>query len=321
MFTLKTLTNHLNGELIGDPNLEVSHISNLEDALEGHLSFVLDKRFIEPSGQSKASAFVTFKKLSNVEHQIIVDNPRASLGKTIELFSPSFPEISSSTHQDIHPSASIGSNSQIGAFVSIGKNTTIGNNCIVHPHVVIGPDCTIGDHCILFPHVTIYHNCTIGNKVIIHANSVIGSDGFGYYPDQGLQKIPHIGTVILEDNVEIGSNSSIDRGCLGKTTIGFGTKIDNLVHVSHNTTIGNHCAIAAQVGFSGSSTLKNNIQVGGQTGFDSVIVQDNVRIAGRSGVTKNVGPNTTVSGFPAWDHQQELRKEAFIRNQFKKRRS
>lgn len=293
---LQHLSEALEGTLFGDKNLEVKKLNPIDVATAGEISFVLEKTYIEKARQSNASAFVSFQKIDSLENQIIVKNPRKALAQLIKLFLPKKVTLLTDA---IHTSSYIGTSSHLMPSVIVGKNVQIGENCLIYPNV------------------TILDDVQIGNNVIIHAGTVIGSDGFGYYNENGKWfKVPQVGSVIIEDDVEIGANCTIDRGCIGNTLIKRGTKIDNLVHIAHNIHIGQDCAIASQVGFTGGCKLNNRVMVGGQAGFDNAEVADDTIVAARAGVTKKA--QGMVSGFPAWNHKDELKKEAFIRKLSKK---
>ncbi len=294
----------LSGTLLGDPDTAVSRIASLQTANDDTLTFVLTQSAALSLGGRPLRFAVTYTELPNIAHQIIVKNPRKALAQTIALFYPDTTVPAISPHAIISPSA------------------TLGEHLTIYPGAVIGDNVTIGDRCIIYPNVTLYANTVIGNDVIIHAGSVIGGDGFGYYHEnKQFKKIPHIGRVIIGDSVEIGANVAIDRGVLDDTIVGQGTKIDNLCHIAHNSQIGDHCAIAGQSGTVGHAVVGNHVQIGGQVGINDVIVGDGAIIAARSGVTRSVAANSMVSGFPAGDHRQELKKDAWIRSQFQKRKA
>lgn len=303
---LSEICNHLEGQLIGDGSLEISRIKTLEEATPKDISVILSPKALPQALKSKASAFIVFKKLSQINNQIIVTNPKKALAQTITL-------LSVCTSKNASPASAIYTK-HVSKTASIGQGTTVHSKSVISDNVSIGKDCSIGKHVIIHPNVTIYDHTQIGDNVIIHAGTVIGSDGFGYYSENNQwHKIPHIGSVIIENNVEIGANTCIDRGCLGHTRIKEGTKIDNLVHIAHNTTIGYDCAIAAQVGFTGSSELGDHVMIGGQAGIDSSSITSHVVVAARAGVTKSITSPGIISGFPAWNHKSELKKEAFCR--------
>ncbi len=218
----------------------------------------------------------------------------------------------------ISKTATLGDNIFIGAFAYIGENVKIGNNVKIYPNVYIGNNVRIGDHSMIHPGVRVYHDCVIGRYVNIHAGTVIGSDGFGFAPqaDGSFKKVPQIGNVVVEDNVEIGANSTIDRATMGSTLIKSGAKLDNLIQVAHNVEVGHHTVIAAQAGVSGSTKIGNNVMIGGQAGIVGHIqIADNAKINAQSGVSKSIKtPNTAVTGSPAFDYTSALRSQAVTRN-------
>ena len=218
----------------------------------------------------------------------------------------------------ISKSAVLGDNIFVGAFAYIGDNVKVGNNVKIYPNVYIGNNVTIGDHSILHPGVRIYHDCVVGKGVSIHAGTVIGSDGFGFAPqaDGSFKKVPQIGNVVIEDNVEIGANSTIDRATMGSTLIKSGAKLDNLIQVAHNVEVGHNTVIAAQAGVSGSTKIGNNVMIGGQAGIVGHIqIADNAKINAQSGVSKSIKvPHTAVTGSPAFEYTSALRSQAVTRN-------
>ncbi len=315
---LSEISTLLNGELIGDPHLNIERANDIDLATQDDISFILEKKYENKAKDSKAKAFVTYKKL-NLKNQIIVKDPRKALAQILELFFKNHTPLTVSK-TPIHPSSEI-ENTQIGPHVCIGKETKVGSQSVIHANVVIGANCTLGEGCIIYPNVTIYDNSKIGKNVIIQAGSAIGSSGFGYYMENGdWKRVPQIGNINIEDNVEIGANCSLDRGCMGTTTIKDGAKLDNLVHLGHNSTIGKSTAITAQVGTTGGAIIGNHVMIGGQTGVATVEIGDNTIVASRSGVTRDISSGSFVSGFPAWEHKKELLKEAWLRKTFKKKR-
>jgi UDP-3-O-[3-hydroxymyristoyl] glucosamine N-acyltransferase len=218
----------------------------------------------------------------------------------------------------IDASALLGKNVFVGAFTYIGENAVIGNNVKLYPGVYIGNDVKVGDGSILHPGVKIYFGCCIGNNVTIHAGTVIGGDGFGFAPqdDGSYKKVPQIGNVIIEDNVEIGCNSTIDRATIGSTIIHSGTKLDNLIQVAHNVEVGSDTVIAAQAGVSGSTKIGNKVMIGGQVGIvGHVQIADGTKINAQSGVSKSIKQkNTAITGSPAYDYTSALRSQALTRN-------
>ncbi|NBV43158.1 UDP-3-O-(3-hydroxymyristoyl)glucosamine N-acyltransferase, partial [bacterium] len=267
-------------------------------------------------------AVISCIELPNISNQIIVKNARQAMATTIALFYPeSRPAAEISSDAFIHATATISDQVIVEAGCTIGANVIIGDRCHIMTGARIGESVIIGEDTIIYPNVVIYKGAQLGKRNRIHAGTVIGSDGFGYFPDAGKWgKIPHIGTVIIGDDVEIGANTTIDKSVFGATLIGDGTKIDNLVHIAHNTQIGSHSAIAAQAGLMGSAKIGNRVQIGGQAGISDTIVGDNVIITARAGVTKKITSPGVYSGFPAWEHRNELKKDAWVRTQAKKRK-
>ncbi|KAF0134926.1 MAG: UDP-3-O-3-hydroxymyristoyl glucosamine N-acyltransferase [Candidatus Saganbacteria bacterium] len=289
----------VDGKITGDPNTEIKRVSLPEKAQKGDLVFVLEEKYLTAAVQSSASALLVPEEIKdNNKPSIIAKNPRLAMAKILSLFAPP-----TEVEKGIHPQASIHKTAVIGKDVSIG------------PFSYIGPNSKIGDNVIIYPNVTIYQNVSIGNRCIIHSGARIGTDGYGFVPsDEGLKKIPQVGGVIIEDDVEIYANVCIARGTIGDTIIGKGTKIDNISHVAHNCKLGKNCAITSLVGFAGSVVLENNVSVGGQAGFAGHInVGENTVVMARSGVTKNIPPNSIISGFPAIDHKKDFEIQAALR--------
>ncbi|MFZ1311537.1 MAG: UDP-3-O-(3-hydroxymyristoyl)glucosamine N-acyltransferase, partial [Chitinophagaceae bacterium] len=218
----------------------------------------------------------------------------------------------------IAPTATYGQNVFIGAFAYLGENVVVGNNTKIYPNVYVGDNVTLGENSILHPGVKIYHDCKVGNNVIIHAGTVIGSDGFGFAPqaDGSFIKVPQIGNVVIEDNVEIGSNTTIDRATIGSTLIKSGAKLDNLIQIAHNVEVGNSTVIAAQAGISGSTKIGNGVMIGGQAGLAGHLhVADGSKINAQAGLGKSLKtPNTAVTGSPAYEYNKAIRSQSMARN-------
>ena len=304
--TLKEIAEFVSGELVGDGSLSIKGIKGIQEAEEGDLAFIAQSKDEELINSSMASCVIVPKATKNSFNKplIKVENPSVAFSKIIEFLLPdSIPHPKGIDKTAVvSETAVLGDNVSIGPYAVIRDKAQIGNNTVIYPFCYIGKRSKVGDGCILYPHVTVREGITIGNRVIIHPASVIGSDGFGYDTQRNGShfKIPQIGTVIIEDDVEIGSCVTIDRARFAKTLIGKGSKIDNLVQIAHNVIIGPYCLIAAQSGISGSSTLGRNVVFGGQVGVaDHVKVGDFVVAGGKTGISKSFPPKTALFGYPA----------------------
>lgn len=302
--TVRQLAEWVRGEVLGDADLPIENARSLADAQPGDITFVNDDRHLNDWHNSKASAAVVPQSVPVNGRPIIrVPDPLMAFANIVQHFRN---RPSTNTHvidaaASVHPSAKLSEGVTIGPFCVVAEGCEIGANTQLHPGVVLGRGCRIGRESILYPRVVIYDDCIVGNQVIIHANAVIGADGFGYRFQNGRHvKIPQLGWVEIEDDVEIGACSTIDRGTFGPTRIGMGTKIDNHVQVAHNCTIGRHNILAAQVGIAGSSTLGDYVIAAGQVGIgDHLHIGDRAVLAGQSGVTKDVPAESRMMGFPA----------------------
>lgn len=306
----------LNARLVGDDVL-LTNISSIENAEIGDLVFAESQRYLALALKSHAAAIIVPATLQSSESKplLVVENPRVAFTYALELFSsPKSQPIGIHPTAIIAESAIIGQNVSIGANVCIEANVDIGDDVVLYPGVYVGEDSKIGAGTILFPNVVLYSRITIGRQSIIHAGCVIGADGFGFVPvGHGVKKIPHLGTVEIGDDVEIGANSCVDRAKTDKTVIGSGTKLDNLVQVAHNVTIGISCLIASQVGIGGSTKIGNGVILGGQVGVrDHAQIGDMARVGGQGGVIGDVPPGATYSGYPARPHAQKLREQACV---------
>lgn len=305
-FTVSQLAEYLNCPYEGEEKTIIKGVSNLEKAEKGDLVFFSQKKFRKSLESTQASCAIVppDEKFSRIP-TIKSDNPHLSFIKVIELFySPEFPE------PGIHPSAfvsqtaRIGSDVSVGAFTSIGNRVVVGDKTIIYPLVAVYPNVKIGKNCIIHSNVSIRSSTEIGNGVIIHNGVTLGSDGFGYVKkkDQAYTKVPQIGRLIIKDNVEIGSNTAVDRASLESTIIHKGVKIDNLVQIAHNVEIGENSIIAGQTGISGSVKIGKNVIMGGQVGIaDHIEIGDNTIIAAKTGVSGNLQSNSIVAGYPHQD--------------------
>jgi UDP-3-O-[3-hydroxymyristoyl] glucosamine N-acyltransferase len=312
--TLGALARHLEADLEGDPELPITGAAGLEDACPGDLVRVEDARWLAAAEASPAAALLVPQALAGVTRPALrAADPRGAFARALAYLYPP-----PSVVPGVHPMAVLGDGVTMGegcavmACAVLGARVRLGRGVVVHPHVVVGEDVEIGDESVLFPHVTLYSRVCIGRRARLHAGVVIGADGFGYVSGpQGHEKIPHVGTVIVEDDVEVGANVTIDRGTTGATRIGAGTKIDNLVQIGHNCRIGRGNLLVALVGIGGSSTLEDGVVLGGHAGVsDHVHLVSGVMVGGYSAVWGDVETPGTVSGIPARPHRQQLQVQA-----------
>jgi len=286
--TVSELAAHVGGHLVGDGEVIITRVANLEAATEGEISYVENEKFLNAARRSRASCLIV-PEASDFELpcKIEVANPKLAFALIAEILHPP-----KKREPEIHASAVIAESADlaleifIGAFVCIGERSTVGSGTQIRAGAKIGDTVRVGSDCIIHPNVFLEDGVTIGDRVILHAGVVIGADGFGYVRgDMGYHKFPQIGTVVIEDDVEIGANSCVDRGALGRTRIGRGTKLDNMVHVGHNCDIGERVVIAAQTGISGSVTIEDDCVIGGQVGFgDHIRVQSGAIIGSKAGI-------------------------------------
>ncbi|MBM4170743.1 MAG: UDP-3-O-(3-hydroxymyristoyl)glucosamine N-acyltransferase [Ignavibacteria bacterium] len=319
--TLKEAADFVGGVVIGNPHQTFSNVAKIEDAKEGELTFLYLSSYEKYLSTTKASAVLIspeFNKSRTELNYIEVKNPNAALQKIIISFFNQPQNLSG-----IDKSASIDNSAVIGKNVTIGKNVVIssgcaiGDNTLIHHNTVILDNVKIGSGSLIYTNVSIRENCVIGNNVIIHSNTVIGSDGFGYIPNEKgeFKKVPQIGNVILEDDVELGSNVSVDRAALGSTIIRKGVKIDNLVQIAHNVDVGENTVMSGQTGIAGSTKVGKNCMFGGQSGVTGhVEIGDRVMLGAQTGVTKSLKKPGSYLGFPAKEVNTAMRLEAHIRN-------
>jgi UDP-3-O-[3-hydroxymyristoyl] glucosamine N-acyltransferase len=307
-FSAEQIAGILNGEVVGNADITVRGLSKIEEGTEGTLSFLSNPKYEEYIYTTGASicivnnSFTPSKPTPTTLTMIKVEDAYSCFAKLLEFYDQmrkKEPKIENPSF--IADSATIGADLYLGAFAYIGENSKIGNNVVIYPHVYIGENVTIGDNCVLHPGATVYVDCVIGNNCTIHAGTIIGADGFGFAPNENgeFQKIPQIGNVVIEDNVEIGSNCTIDRATMGSTVIKKGVKLDNLVQIAHNVEIGQNTVMAAQVGVAGSAKIGNNVMVGGQAGISGHIhVADGTKIVAQSGIPNTVRKAETLMGSP-----------------------
>lgn len=315
-FTAAQIAGFLNGEIEGDPETVVNDVAKIEEGHMGALSFLANPKYEHYIYTTKSSVVLvnkTFVPSDRIEATLIKVNDSyeafASLLKLVEQSKPRKKGIHPTAIID--PSAEIGADVYIGAYTCIGEKCKISDGCSVYPDVYVGDNTRLGKNCRLYPGVKIYHDCIIGESCVIHAGAVIGSDGFGFAPqsESEFMKIPQIGNVILEDNVEIGANSAIDRATIGSTIIRKGVKIDNLVQIGHNVEVGENTVMAGQTGIAGSSKIGKNCMLAGQVGVAGHLkVADGSILAAQAGVAGSIKKDNSVFlGTPAMDHKQFLR--------------
>ena len=316
--TAKQVAELVEGELSGDPEVVITGAAALDEAAQYDISFLGNPKYRKLLSTTKAGVLLLPEKLPGAKSAvIIVKNPQLAFAKVLTLIEN---ERKPQQEKGVSPAAILGRDVKLGNEITIGpfavleNNVQVGNLTKISAHVFVGANSEIGHGCLIYPNVTIREGITIGNDVIIHSGTVIGSDGFGFVArKEGHFKIPQLGSVEIGDDVEIGSNVSIDRATTGKTKIGKGTKIDNLVHIAHNVQIGEHCIITGQNGFAGSSIVGNFVTFGAQAGVAGHLkIGDGATIAARAGVISDVGPGEIVSGFPARPHKEEMKKLAVL---------
>ena len=314
-FKALNIAEFLHGTIEGDENVSVSNVSKIEDGKPGTLAFLSNPKYERYIYETEASIVLVrndFKPEQTVKATLIrVEDPYQAFASLLDLYQQA-KQLKSGIEQPsfIDSSASCGEDVYFGAFAYLGQNSTLGNKVKVYPQTFIGSDVSIGDNTIIYAGVKIYDGSVIGKNCIIHAGAVIGSDGFGFAPkpDGSYQKIPQVGNVILEDDVEVGANTTIDCSTMGSTIIRKGAKLDNLIQIAHNCEVGENTVMAALTGIAGSTKIGKNCMFGGQVGIAGhLTIGDNVKIGAMAGVTNNIKSGRTVLGAPAMDHDQALK--------------
>jgi len=308
---LKELAEWVGGTVVGDDEVGISGVAAIEVAQAGEITFIASPKYLPKLGETNASAVIVSKEITPSPKPLLcVNNPYLAFAKILTLFSqkPYQPK-GIDPNAWISPTARLGQEITIYPFVSIGDRCWIGDRVTLYPGVFVGEDSSIGEESVLYPNVSIYPGTVIGKRVILHSGVVVGADGFGYVKEGKKNvKIPQMGKVEIEDDVEIGANTTIDRATLGKTIIRRGVKIDNLVQVAHNVVIGEDSIIVAQVGIAGSTKIGSNVTLAGQVGVaDHIEIGDNVMVGGQSGVGHDLAANQGYSGSPAFPHREWLR--------------
>ena len=322
---LSDIVAFVSGRCSGPTDLQIEGVLPLADADEKHISFLSNPKYAPQLETTKAAAVLVAEDLpGDSPRWIRVANPYFAMATVVARYFAARPQPKGISPQAyVDPTAKIGSDVAIGAFASIGERVVIGDNVIIYPNVTIEADSVVGDGTILYPQVSIYYGCQIGRRCIVHSGVVIGSDGYGFATHGGKHhKIPQVGRVRIEDDVEIGSNSTVDRAALGETVIGEGTKIDNLVQIGHGVKVGKHCLLVSQVAIAGSTELGDWVVVAGQSGFAGHLkIGNRVQVAAKSAVLYDVPEGTKVMGIPAVPFREFARREANLRRLGKKKTS
>lgn len=319
-FSAKQIAEFIQGTIVGDENATVHTFAKIEEGMPGAISFLSNPKYTHYIYDTQSSIVLVnkdFEPEKEIKATLIkVDNAYESLAKLLNLYEMSKPK---KTGIDplayIAPTAKIGKDVYIAPFACVGDNAEIDDNTSLHPHVTVGSGAKVGSNCILYPHVTVYHDCRVGNNCILHAGSVIGADGFGFAPSpEGYEKIPQIGITILEDNVEIGANTCIDRATMGATIIRKGVKLDNLIQIAHNVEVGSHTVMASQVGIAGSTKVGEWCMFGGQVGVAGhITVGNKVNMGAQSGVHSSIKDGEALIGTPPMPLKGYFKSSAVFR--------
>ena len=317
--TLQQLADRVGGRVVGDGELPIARIAAVDEAVPDALTFATEERYLSAALASKAAAVLVDAAIAPPtagKPLLVVENARLALARLLAALRPSRPQ-----GPFRHPTAAIEADAELGgdvyvaAHAYVGRRARIGRGSVVGSGAYVGDDASIGESSWLHPHAAVMEGCRVGDRVVLHAGCVIGSEGFGWaFIDGRLERIPQVGNVVLDDDVEIGANTCVDRAQTGSTRIGQGTKIDNLVQIGHNCRIGKHCALASLTGLAGSTVVGDYVKIAGQVGTRGhMTIGSGSTVAGQSGVWGDVPEGATVSGNPAREHREELRREVMIR--------
>ena len=319
-FTAKQIAEFVNGNVEGDENAAINTFAKIEEGKTGAISFLSNPKYTHYLYTTESSVVLVnadLKLEQKVKATLIrVPNAYEAVARLLQLYDSMKPKKTGvSPLASIAASAKIGENCYVGPFACIGENVVVGDNCQIYPHVTLGDGVKIGNGCLFYPNVTIYHGCKIGNSVTIHSGSVIGADGFGFAPNaEGYDKIPQIGIVTIEDNVEIGANTCVDRSTMGSTYLRKGVKLDNLVQIAHNTDIGENTVMSAQVGIAGSTKVGQWCMFGGQVGLAGHIkIGNKVFLGAQSGVPGSIKDEQTLIGTPPMEPKKYFKSQAIFR--------
>ena len=321
-FTAEMIAGFLGGDIVGDKTVKVHTVSSIEEGKAGSMAYLVNPKY-EPFLYTTEASIVlvdrSFTPQREVKPTLVkVDDAGAAVLRLLEMYNAARPQKKGvSERASISPEASLGEGCYVGDFAVIEAGARIGDGCRIYPQVYVGDGVEIGEGTTLYPGVKIYEGCRIGSNVIIHAGAVIGADGFGFAPDEKGEyaKIPQIGNVVVEDNVEIGANTCIDRATMGSTVIRRGVKLDNLIQVGHNVVVGEHTVCASQVGIAGTSKIGRHCMLGGQVGIAGhLTIGDNVQLGSKSGISNNIPEGTVYFGYPALPISRYHRANAVFRN-------
>jgi UDP-3-O-[3-hydroxymyristoyl] glucosamine N-acyltransferase len=315
-YKLCEIADIVGGEVVGDGDVEIRGVAGIREAVPGDITFIANPRYAEFLSNTQASAVIGGRDLSPLKPLIRIENPYYAFLQVLNLFAVDRAvQYARGVHERavVQGGAVLGSDVSIGAFCQISSGARIGDRTTILPGTFVGEGCVIGSDCLIYPNVTIREGTEIGCRVILQPGVVLGSDGFGYARNgSSHHKVPQIGRVVIEDDVEIGANSCVDRATTGETRIRRGSKIDNLVQIAHNVALGEDSVLAAQVGISGSTEVGRGVVIGGQAGLAGhIAVGDGVTVGAQAGVTKSVAPGRVVSGYPARDHSLAKRLAAY----------
>ena len=314
--TLEELAIHVGGRVVGDARCTITTAATLENAGPGQITFLNNAKYTSLVEKTRAAAVIVDRELPTTAALLVVDNPYYAFAQIVVLLygHRKHPPVGISPQAQIHPSAQIGRDCHIHPFVSICQNTRIGNGCVLYPGVFVGPGTVLGNECLLYPNAVVYDDCRLGDRVIVQANATIGQDGFGFATHKGQHhKIPQIGRVLIEDDVEIGSGTVVERGTLEDTVVGNGTKIGDTVTIGHGTRIGPHCLLVPQAGIAGSVRIGHHCVIGGQVGIVGHLRIGNLaRIGAQAGVIGDVPDGAEIIGSPAIDANKARRAYALI---------
>ena len=321
-FTAEQIAGILEGDIVGDPNVEVSNLSKIEEGTEGSLTFLANPKYKAYIYSTKASITIVNNSFEPEKHLdttlIKVEDAYKSFSKLLEYYNKiKLNKVGIEQPSFIADSATLGNNVYVGAFTYIGENVTIADDVKLFPGVYIGDNVSIGKETIVFAGAKIYAECVIGTNCVLNSGVIVGADGFGFVPDENgeYSKVPQTGNVIIEDNVDIGAATTIDRGTLGSTIIRRGAKLDNQIQIAHNVEIGTNTVIAAQTGIAGSSKIGKNCQIGGQVGISGhITIGDNVKIQAQSGIARHVKDNEVLQGSPSLNYGDYNKSYVYFKN-------